>query len=115
MDKSVKDWIHSLNVNTKDREKITLFALYSLYNSYDDIDFKYLQNILLYDNSDNISDNIEFVINKKNKILNTDYSYRDESPERNETTNNYNFKLEDIYFIFYILIIIIFYLKLYSI
>lgn len=116
MDKSVKDWVNSLNVNTKDREKITLFTLYSLYNSYDDIDLECLNNILLYDYSDKSSDNIQFVINKKNKLLNTEYRYRDESPDRSDKPYiiNYISKLEKMYLGFYILMVIIFYFKLYK-
>ena len=65
MDKLIYDWVHSLNVNSKDREKIALFTVYSMYNSYDDDDLNSLQNMLIYGDSQNSSENMNFATDKK--------------------------------------------------
>lgn len=107
MDQLINNWIHSLNVNSIDREKITIFTLYSMYNSYDDVDFESLQNMLLYGDSHNLSDNMNFVINKKNEILSI--RSRSGSPERKEIYI-YN-KIDYLYILYIVLIIAFIYLN----
>ena len=103
MDKLIYDWVHSLNVNSKDREKIALFTVYSMYNSYDDDDLNSLQNMLIYGDSQNSSENMNFATDKKNEILNI--RSRSESPDR---INDYvNYKIDYIY-VAYILLAILF-------
>lgn len=102
-DDYIHEWVHSLNVNTRDREKITILALYSLYNSYDDVDYESLQDTLIFGNSSTSSDNMRFVIDKKNKILNS--RLRSESPER---TNYDSFNKIDYIYILYIILGILF-------
>ena len=107
MEDIIHDWVNSLNVNNNNKEKITLFVVYSLYNTTCDEDFDTLKNILSNDNIYDISDTMDYALDKRDEILKNKSRYsRSESPER-----EINYKPEYIFFAYIILCIALLYYK----